>query len=219
MSFAKALAFAVAVVLLMQFAHRALGEIAGLRQPRATDCIGAPDAPLRVVYLHGLDTYGPTWQEMKSRATLRAVARTAGARIALPRAPGRWTADLAGSRKAIDESARRCFGNSSAPYVLLGFSEGAYLVNEMYLECRPDRVAWFISAGGEGSVPKGALADASVCGRMVVIAGRHEPSYVVNRGFARRLQKRGGDVRFIEHDGVHELTFPTLLEALRQETR
>lgn len=208
--------FAAAVIVLSIFIRAALSSAAP-RRASAAGCIGEASAPLRMVYLHGLDTYGPSWKEVENRETLRALAHAVNARIALPRTRGFWPqghpAARATARSVIADAAGRCF-DGGAEYGLLGFSNGANLVNELFIHCDEWPAPWMISIGGEGSA-RNATAAHRRCGRLIVIAGRHEPTYRIAANFASRLAKLGADVRLIEHSGAHEIPFAETALALR----
>ena len=62
----------------------ALGT-ARLEPPDEFDCLGAPSAAHRAVYLHGLDSAGPSWQELHNRDVLAELAARFDLRLALPR--------------------------------------------------------------------------------------------------------------------------------------
>ena len=209
--------FAAGILLLFPFAHQGLAELQRFRQPRQADCIGSAGAPLRIVYLHGRDTYGPSWVEQKNRETLRALAQALDARIALPRVRGGWpkgsAAALDQSRQIVARGAQRCFA-AGGDFGLIGFSDGANLTNELYLQCRPDQARWFVSVGSEGEGRTDRVAELQTCGRIAVVAGAHEPTYLASKTFARKLARREADARFLEHPGVHELPFSALRTAI-----
>ena len=215
------LGFAAAVYLLMPFAQQPLAALSELRKPAATECYGRGDATLQFVYLHGLDTYGPSWRELSNRHVIRALADEFDARVALPRRRGAWpqgdAAVVAQTRKLIDDAAATCF--NSGAYGIVGFSNGGNAANELYLQCEPAKAAWIISAGSEATLARDRRTSFASCGRLVLVAGRHEVTYPIARGFSRQLEKRGADVHFIEHDGSHELPYPAAAEALARALR
>jgi predicted esterase len=177
------------------------------------DCFGPEGAEKRVVYLHGLDTRGPSWIELQNRARLRAVAELLHIRIALPRAGGAWpqhgSEEIQRSFAMIESQANTCF-RSPARFGLIGFSNGGNFANALFLRCSAGNPAWIVSVGSEGGVPRDS-APLSTCGEIRLIAGRHDPAFASSRGLARQLARRGADVRFIEHPGLHELPFEQTL--------
>jgi hypothetical protein len=211
-------AYSLGVLLLLPFAEHGLAELQRFRAPRSIDCIGDVDARLRIVYLHGRDTYGPSWVELKNRDALRALATSLDARIALPRARGGWPlgneAALAKTQTIIGAAARQCFHDPTS-FGVIGFSDGANVTNELFLQCRSTAALWFVSVGGDGAVRPDQLKGAAGCARIAVVAGQHEPTYMGSKHFARQLAKRGVDARFFEHDGVHDLPFAPLYESVR----
>src|SRR6266566_2650942 len=108
-----AFAFAPAVLLLLPFAEHALAGLGRLRAPMDCECVLQEDVRLNLVYLHGLDSYGPSWHEIRSRETLKSIAQVLKANLAFPRAPGVWpkgtAADIQRSRNIIHAAAGKCF--------------------------------------------------------------------------------------------------------------
>lgn len=212
-----ALAFAPAVLLLLPFAEHALTGLHRLRAPMECECVHRGGALLNIVYLHGLDSYGPSWHEVRSRETLKSIAQVLRANLAFPRAPGMWpkgtVADLQRSRDIINAAAGECF-ESRAPFGIIGFSDGGNLANQLYLQCRPPGARWIVSVGSEGALPASDKRSLSGCGAITLVAGRHEPTLAVTRGFARQLAARGAQVRYIEHPGPHDIPFEETVSAI-----
>lgn len=213
----KPFVFAAGVVALSPFAHHGLAELGRLRKAQPVTCLGRAGAPLRIVYLHGSDSYGPSWVELKNRETIHALAKTLDARVALPRARGGWpqrdTESLDATEGVIRDAAGACFGER-ATFGLLGFSDGGNAANQLYLRCRSLSAAWIVSVGSEASLPLTQRIPRSGCAPIALVVGRHEPTYPVARGFAQQLRKRGARVRLVEHAGVHELPFSATRDAL-----
>ncbi|HEU4521164.1 MAG TPA: hypothetical protein VFT12_04120 [Thermoanaerobaculia bacterium] len=209
--------FFAAVAGLSVFAQHGLAQLGTLRRSGPVMCAGSSASDLRIVYLHGLDSYGPSWIEIRNRETLRALAHVLHARIAFPRARGGWPQQTAASldtlRSAVGNAARTCFGKDSE-FGILGFSDGGNAVNQLHLQCDP-RSPWMVSVGSEASLSRRTdTASRAHCGTIALIAGEREPTYLVSRGFAQQLAKRGAKVRFFEHPGVHELPFAATRDAL-----
>ena len=205
--------FMAAVVLLSPFAVQALLTLGRLRAVPPVDCIGRAEARLRIVYLHGRDTYGPSWVEVKNRETLRALARVLDARVALPRTRDGWQKADADLLHVTAGAAQACFGETSS-FGVLGFSDGGNAANQLYLTCRGAMPRWVVSVGSEASIPRKETRSWRECGPIALIAGRHEPTYLITRSFARQLQQRRATATFIEHEGVHELPFTATRRAL-----
>ena len=212
----RSLAFVAAVLLIEPFVQHALAFISRDREPLPCTCIGRRDAAVNIVYLHGLDTVAPSWQEIQNREKLRAIAQILDARIALPRGPGRWPqrSDIAKSVDLIEQASRACFRSSRL--MVVGFSDGANVVNQLYVSCRPDIASTYVSAGSSEVAFRRDAQSLARCGQLVLIAGRHEPGFETTRIFATQLAKRGYRVQFVAHSGPHELPFSETLMALRQ---
>jgi len=208
--------FIVFVLLLGPFARHGLERLSSRGRPLPCTCIGPRDANLNIVYLHGLDTIAPSWVELQNRARLHALARHLHARIALPRASGRWLQGpgIAESVGMIKAAASECF--QPGGFVLLGFSDGANLVNELFLQCRSDVASTFIAIGGSSGAPRHP-GDLSVCGRLFLVAGHHEPGFSTNKAYARQLARRGANVQFIEHSGPHEIPLTEIAMLLKNQ--
>jgi hypothetical protein len=211
------LLFAVAVLALEPFAEQAMRELSRGRPALPCTCIGPRQARLDIVYLHGRDTYAPSWQEIRNRQTLRAISEVLQARIALPRTRSGWPqkAQIAGSVEQIRAAAAVCFDEPH--FVVLGFSDGANAVNQLFVQCRTDVASAFVSAGSSEGIASRGIAGLNRCGQLRLIAGRHEPGFATTSMFARQLARQGGDVRFYEHPGPHELPFVETLTAIRED--
>jgi predicted esterase len=212
-----ALAFAPAVLLLLPLAEHALAGLGRLRAPMDCECVLQERARLNIVYLHGLDSYGPSWHEIRSREKLKSIAQVLKANLAFPRAPGVWpkgtAEDIQRSRGIINAAAGKCF-ETRAQFGIIGFSDGGNLANQLFLLCRPSDALWTVSVGSEGALARKDKRTLSGCGAITLIAGRHEPTLAVTRSFARQLAARGAEVRFIEHSGPHDIPFEETLSAI-----
>ena len=176
--------------------------------PPICDCIGSSSAKHHFVYLHGTDTFGPSWREIENREVLRVLADTLDLSIALPRSPfGRWpmqdASDFQWSLATIHRAAGTCFPRD-ARYGVVGFSDGGYLVNDVFARCIPSEALWLVSVGGEGSMQPG-VRDLSRCGALRVIMGRHEPVFSSTQFFVTSAARRHADIRLIIHRDGHAL--------------
>lgn len=178
------------------------------------ECMGSPSALHHVVYLHGLDSFGPAWPEVMNREVLRALAAKLDVRIALPRAPGRaWPQegreDLQTSLAWIEQAARVCFP-AGARYGLVAFSDGGYMANRLVGSCVPHQADWIVSVGSAGDPDRRAPADLGGCGRLRLLVGRFDPTLGDCRNYASFLRRRGADVDLVEYPDVHRLPFREL---------
>ncbi|MGE5182106.1 MAG: hypothetical protein ACM31C_08590 [Acidobacteriota bacterium] len=209
----RALAIAAHVALFVGFGacqYTIAMRCAALRADDAmTTCMGPRDARVRFVYLHGLDSRGPSWQELDNR---RALAALPDAAIALPRAPlcdgGRcWPDSDEGTGEvigAIRGAARACFGEH-ASYGVVGFSRGGFALARL-ATCDAAGARWAIvaSAFGYGDEPR--LRGCPVA----VVVGRgdryHHDGAV---GYSQRSH-----APLFEFAGGHRLDAPALAQAL-----
>lgn len=215
------LAFGLGILALLPFTRPAVATLGRLREPMPCECIGPADATTRAVYLHGLDTPGPSWLEIQNRETLRALAAHLGVRIALPRRRGPWaghdSSETTLSLAVIRSAAATCFAPRQS-FGLIGFSDGGNFVNDLFARCETTGPRWFISIGSEGRL-QALRQDLSRCRGIWVLAGRHEPFFAETRTYAHLLSKAGAHATFIEHPGPHELPYEETrlaLEAVRQ---
>jgi hypothetical protein len=195
----------LAVLAFEPFAEHSLQLLAS-REPLPCSCIGPRDARLNVVYLHGFDTYGPSWTEIATRRKLHEIADALHVRIALPRTRGSWARHL----DEIGRAGSVCF-NDPRSFVILGFSDGANAANELFFDCVGARV---ISVGSSSGAVSRSRALAG-CGQLILIAGEHEPGFATTKLMARRLAAQHADVRFFAHSGPHEVPLRETLAALR----
>jgi hypothetical protein len=202
------------ILALEPFAQHGFQELSRNEAALPCTCIGPERARLYVVYLHGRDTYGPSWTEIRNRQELRGISQLLQARIALPRTRSSWLPhrELGDTVRQITLAAATCFPRGQR-FVVLGFSDGANAANELFLKCRTDVASRIISVGSsEGIVDPSARF--SECGEIAFIAGRHEPGYDATELLARQLAGRGAKVRFYEHAGPHEVPFAETALAL-----
>ncbi len=190
------------------FAEHAFLGLAHNKPALPCECIGTSPSRVNVVYLHGLDTFGPSWTEMRNRDKLRAISRLLGARIALPRTRSSW---LRSPATQIRAAAASCFPRGE-PFVVVGFSDGANAVNQLFLDCRTDVATQYVSIGSSAGFEGRHEAGKTRCGTLTLIAGRHEPGLTTTRLLARQL-----GARFYEHPGPHELPFNETMAALRSQ--
>lgn len=216
----RAVAVLGAALFLYGAARQVLAWIGSQREPIATACYGREEAQLRIVYLHGIDTRGPGWIEAQNRRKLHALAERLDARIALPRAPAGWwehSTDEAMDRSlaVARKGAETCFGGRDE-FGVIAFSYGAAFANEVFVRCRrDDAFRWIVSAGGVGLVPR-AAGSLERCGRIRVVAGRHEPVFAESSSFALQLRAHGADAAFVAHGGPHEIPFVETLASIEE---
>ena len=187
------------------------------------ECLGAPSAAHRAVYLHGLDTAGPSWQELHNRDVLAELAARFDLRLALPRAVcsgGRCWPEAERALPWIRSAARACFGDKRLNG-LIGFSNGGFLVGGLARACGGGSGAdWLLVASAGGTVNASQSANPGVdslsaCPQVRVVIGRDDRYHRDwAQALARDLADRHADVRLIEFDGGHELRTGPVGEAL-----
>jgi dienelactone hydrolase len=190
------------------------GWWAARRSPAAAPtCLGPRGASRQIVYLHGLDSFAPSWQELDNR---RALAAIPDAAIAMPRAPacgaGRcWsTADEGATDTitAVRGAARACFGDD-AKYGVVGFSRGGFALARL-ATCNSVGARWAIVASAYGHTDL-RLTDCPVA----VVVGRgdryHHDGAV---DYAQRRQAGELPTLLFEFDRGHRLDTDAVTSAI-----
>ena len=198
--------------------------------PESTSCIGPQAAKKFFIYLHGVDSNPPSQQELNNRALLEKVAQQKNIRIALPRAsmtcPNQpnsycwgWRFDqdeLSKILPMIMDSRKACF-NENKPFGLIGFSNGGYLLTQLYaqkMSALSNLKPTLLIAVGSGKGPF-SPADLSKNPPLVLVIGKQDPfNYDPKEEFFHELQSSKAPVRLIEFDGGHSLELNSLIEAL-----
>jgi len=187
-------------------AHRITGGEAGI------ECIGRGST--HVVYLHGIDSLGPSWQELENRQTIARLAEELDLAVAVPRAsrpcpsPSSrcWADD---TLSAIRTAARHCFG-TPATVGAVAFSNGAFALGAAYQRCQATELAW-VALGGGGAVGDGIAADLTGCGRIAIAMGtndRHHRHFATD--FVAALRARHARVELVEFDGGHRFDYAAM---------
>jgi hypothetical protein len=180
----------------------------------APTCLGPQGARRHIIYLHGLDSFAPSWQELENR---RAVAGIPDAAIAIPRAPtcgsGRcWSASDDGATDtaiAIRSAAKTCFGDQ-ATYGVVGFSRGGFALARL-ASCSTFGGQWAIVASAYGHTGELRLQDCPVA--VVVGTGdRYHHAGAVD--YAQRRTAGELSSFLFEFDGGHRLDTDSLTSAI-----
>lgn len=190
------------------------GWLAAARSAEPPTCLGQRSASRHVVYLHGLDSYAPSWQELDNR---RALAAIPDAAIAMPRAPacggGRcWSDADDGVRETIDairDAARTCFDDHTS-YGVIGFSRGGFALARL-ASCDAIGARWAIVASAFGYTEELRLRDCPVA----IVVGRHDRYHHDGAvGYAQRRRMAGIPGTLFEFDGGHRLDTESLASAI-----
>lgn len=188
----------------------------------APTCLGEAGARRHIVYLHGLDSFAPSWQELDNRRALAALPDVA---IAIPRAPvcgaGRcWSDEDAGAAEtisAIRGAAHVCFPDASS-YGVVGFSRGGYALARI-ATCKAFGGEWAIVASAFGYTQDERLRDCPVA-VMIGRDDRYQHDGAV--GYAHRRQAGELPTLLIEFEGGHRLDSRSLtaaIDALEHDAR
>jgi predicted esterase len=177
-------------------------------------CIGPAHAKRKIVYLHGLDSAAPSWQEFDNR---RALAAIPDAAIAIPRAPacsaGRCWSDadegVAETISAIRGAANACFGDH-ATYGVVGFSRGGFALARL-ATCDEAGAGWAIVASAFGYTDELRLRG---CPVGVMVGRRDRYHYDGAVGYSQRRRAAGLPTWLFEFDGGHRLDTSSLMSAL-----
>lgn len=201
---------------------------------RAQECLGSEKAKHSVVYLHGMDTTSPSPQEMRNREVLNDLAQKLNLRIALPRAisicPNNqnqicWGWDfsdvssITSSLEIVSAAAKKCFSKSNH-IILLGFSNGGFVVNRLIQDCLKTPYTQFISVAAGGTWNANSTKDLSQCGSLVLLIGRKDSSnYKPVKEYHSWLKQNKAATTLIEFPGSHELPSKELEQTLQALTR
>jgi predicted esterase len=194
-----------------------------MANPDTVKCLGPEQTKLGLIYLHGMVDHvkksGP--EEFKNHTALAALAEKEKIRIAFPISPWanptkKWQGKLHWPRspkgptapgmpevwEVIKQQAQSCLKNTEKKAVL-GFSNGAYFVTQMYLDCLDSRLEW------HGTIGSGSLGISQTkpkpCGSLKVLSGDKDLSHNDAKSFAKRLKSLGYDAEFISFSAGHHL--------------
>lgn len=203
--------------------YEAAGWLATRRSTEvAPTCLGPKGAGRHVVYLHGLDSMAPSWQELDNR---RALAEIPDLAIAIPRAPacgtGRcWPDSDEGATDtiaAIRGAAKACFGDH-ASYGVVGFSRGGFALARL-ATCNTFGARWAIIASAFGYTDDNRLRDCPVA----VVVGRHDRyQHDGAVGYAQRRRAAELPTWLFEFDGGHRvdaISLRSAIETVEQNAR
>ena len=191
-------------------------------------CYGSPEAQLQVIYLHGFDTPRPGPEELRSRVALREWAKTGTVRVALPRSnqsckvqsqnkdllcwPAKEPTQAQTSLDAAVSQSGQCLLKGK-PALILGFSNGGWLVNKLHRWCLVPKDQQLAAAGAAGMLDEHSPKSLRDCGRLYQLIGQED---VYNKDaaskFVEAAKARQGRVQTISYVGGHYLT----IEALKQ---
>jgi predicted esterase len=202
----------------------------GLRSAR---CLGPTNATSFAIYLHGMDGQTPSDQEIGNREVLASIAERLSMRIALPRSTRAcptqkgsicwgWSFDdteLDEATSTLRAAAATCFGDK--PVVLVGFSNGGYLLTRLVSTCtlgrRMPRATRVVTVGsGNLSAPLGpqptSLAD---CGELTMLVGeRDQYNFDPKGNLLKELHAKNANAREVRFDGGHLLVTEPLERVL-----
>ena len=186
-------------------------------------CLGDETAHNFLVYLHGMDTPEPSFQEERNRARLTLLAEALHMRIAVIRATSPceqnpllhcWsqttTEELEELAQAITVSATTCFGEE-AQYGVLGFSNGGFAASRLIQYCVHHTADWMVATSSAGSWASDEPSDINECGRLFLLIGTDDHNtHPHTLNYYDHLLTVGADVQLITFDGGHELPYQPL---------
>ena len=177
------------------------------------NCLGLKDSKSFAIYLHGTDTDIPSAQEFTNRELLSRISNSLKIGIVLPRSKDKCTADkrficwgsdyndpklLNSVFTAAVTEAKNCFPDAK-PAVLIGFSNGGYIVNQILQNCRKTIFEWLVSIGAGGSWSKTEISDQSRCGNLFLFARNEDKvSYQPLKDFNSWLKNRKAQGKNLE---------------------
>lgn len=183
----------------------------------------------QVIYLHGMDTFSPSTQELEIRKTLEKLSNELGVSFAIPRAFEKcpenknqrcwmWGAEkkevVREKRNKIIEEAKSCF-NNSPNFIWLGFSNGGNFVSQIFQECvnRGD----YITFGASGGHIIDGPSSLKNCGKFKALIGKKDKwNYAHAIKFYSGLKNKKGHVEVTEFSGGHELNANLLKEIVKE---
>jgi hypothetical protein len=195
-------------------------QLAAARSERSRPtCLGPSDAQRRIVYLHGLDSHAPSWQELDNR---RALTEIPDATIAIPRAPacgsGRCWADddsrTSTTIEAIRSASRTCFGDRPL-HGVIGFSRGGFALARV-ARCDTIGARWAIVAGAFGHADVQRL-DGCAVGVVIGNGDRYHHAGAID--YARRRRDASLTTTTVPFDGGHRLDAAALSSAIEELER
>lgn len=213
-----------AIVLLSSCQHNKPEYDRVLRDNEIT-CYGSETAPNGAIYFHGMDSISPSEQELNNRSILKELAEKHKLKIAIPRATSQcpnnknqicwgWSFndnEILNISSVIQSSKYSCKLKNTK--ILIGFSNGAYALNKLYRNCKTNQDQLIISIGANILKNKLELEpeNLSNCGQLVFISGKHDKyNYDPSNRYPTEIKKKSGNVKLIEFNGGHEMTYETL---------
>lgn len=191
--------------------------------PVAIECLGDREASLHAVYLHGLDSFGPSWQELQNRRVLAQLAEEHGLRIALPRGPMcgsrrcwpyQTPAELGNIKSVLVQSKASCF-DGAANYGVIGFSNGGFATAELFENCMLSDLSWIIISGSGGFIEASRPRNLGACGEFTMIVGDSDRYHrAIAHNYFESLKSHQVEAKLIEFEGGHRLDFGALNDAL-----
>ncbi|SME90496.1 hypothetical protein [Pseudobacteriovorax antillogorgiicola] len=188
-------------------------------------CYGSKSAKTGMIYFHGIDNPSPDAMERENRRHLEKVALKENLRIFVPRGtlecrPGKvcWAHYTINRARQVFQrvkaQSQNCLGQATLK-IAMGFSNGGYLVNRLFVSCAFNKEQVVIVAGARGhssSVPD----QAKECGSLMIHIGKRDQMYARAQRYHEDLKKRNFPVFFSPFDGAHELRYKPLKELISQ---
>ena len=189
----------------------------------ATDCIGAKDAALTLIYLHGLETPGSqSEEEVSNRLVLQQLAKELPLRVVLPAStlscgaklcwPGRDQEEVKQTYQQLLKASETC-GPLPSRFSLLGFSNGGYFAFKLFRWESDPRLDAIVASGSAGQWdPKTDKLPPSRSFHLIL--GERELTLKAARGLAKNLRVSLPTFQLETFAGGHRLDHDTLLRLL-----
>ena len=187
-----------------------------------TECFGDLKASHHVIYLHGFeDPKQRSPEEDENRRILERLAREKNLRIALPQAPtcpngkkcwsGKNEQDIKETFRLIQKEASPCWSTASAPYSLVGFSNGGYFALKLYRQHQDPRLKKLLAFGSAGYWDP-AKDQRNPYSSFSLFMGERDITLKEAQRLAQKMSKTGMQLKLFK--GGHRLDYDRLAESL-----
>ncbi len=196
---------------------------------QASDCLGAKEAPLALIYLHGLETPSGSLseEEVLNRRVLTRIASELPIRIALPTStqlcddklcwPGRDAEEVKQTYQGLLKISELCWSRPQAfpsRFAILGFSNGGYFAFKLFKTEFDPRLLAILASGSAGQWnaktdrhhPKASFH---------LMIGEQELTFKAARALAKNLRVSLPSFKLHTYTGGHRLDHDTLLGLLK----
>lgn len=203
-----------------------------------TECFGNKNAEYNLIHVHGIDDPSISAKEKNIREKIIKLAKKFNLRVAVPRSnntrecpkskfyegkdifcwPQSNLEDIKSSLTILQNSADKCFIRNKENIILLGFSNGGYLLNQLFDQCLMEENQIYISVASAEWGQKKIDYSLQKCGKLFMTIGKYDKYQYENAlKYVQKLKNKEGDVQLFQFDGGHvfpEETIETILSIL-----